>query len=127
MDCWDSAGGPGANRREFDLRHFGLTTPPDEATFEAKSMNAAFITSLVSAMMSLIAIIAFSAMTVAPHADSWRGHIMLVSAVFFLVWVSLTFWLRPRPMRASLPGWVQGLLMSAGVVYIVGILLFVIG
>jgi hypothetical protein len=90
-------------------------------------MKAAFITSLVSALMSLVAILGFSAMTVIPLAESWRGHMMLVSGVFCLVWLSLAFWLRPRPSLTSLPRWVRGLLVLAGVVYVLGVLLFVIG
>jgi len=90
-------------------------------------MKAAFITSLVSAMMSLVAILGISAMTFVPRAESSRSHMMLAAGVFCLIWMSLAFWLRPRPSLASLPRWVRGLLVSAGVVYVLGVLLFVIG
>jgi len=89
-------------------------------------MKAAFITCLFSAFMSLVAVCCFSAMTVIPPARE-VGRIMLVFLALFLIWISLAFWLRPRPNRASLPGWARGLLVSAGVVYTVGILLLAIG
>jgi hypothetical protein len=90
-------------------------------------MKAVFITSLVSALMSLVAILGLSAMTVVPRVESLRGQMMLVSGVFFLIWISLAFWLRPRPSLASLPRWARGLLVSAGVAYVLGILLLLIG
>jgi hypothetical protein len=90
-------------------------------------MKAAFITSLVSATLSLIMILARSAMTVVPRAESSHSHIAMVLGVFFVVWLSLAFWLRPRAMPAPLPRWMRGLLVSTGAVYIIGILLLVIG
>ena len=90
-------------------------------------MKAAFITSLASALMSLIAILGLSAITIVPREESWRGRMMLVSGVLFLVWISLALWLRPRPSLVSLPRWGRGLLVLAGAAYILGVLLFVIG
>ena len=90
-------------------------------------MKAAFITSLVSALMSLVAILCLSAISVAPGAKGWAGHMMLITAVFFVVWLSLAFWLRPRPSQRALPFWAQGLLVSVGAVYAFGVLLIAIG
>ncbi|HEX4264558.1 MAG TPA: hypothetical protein VH597_09485 [Verrucomicrobiae bacterium] len=92
-------------------------------------MRTAFITSLVSALMSLIAILGLSAMTIVPHrgAELWQAQMMLISAVFFLIWIALAFCLRPRPSLPLLPRWLRGTLTGAGVVYVLGILLFVIG
>lgn len=93
------------------------------------TMKAAFITSLVSALMSLIAIFCLSAMTVVPGtgAEGERDHVELISAAFFVIWISLAFSLRPGPKPGSLPGWAQGLVVSAGVVYSIGILLVAVG
>jgi hypothetical protein len=90
-------------------------------------MKAAFITSLFSTLTSLVAILGISAMTFVPRAESSRSYMMLAAGVFCVIWMSLAFWLRPRPSLASLPGWACGLLVSAEAIYVLGILLFVIG
>jgi hypothetical protein len=90
-------------------------------------MKAAFVTSLVSALISFIAILGFSAMTVVPGAESSRSHMILFAGAFCLIWMALAFWLRPRQSPASLPCWARGLLVSAGLVYVLVILLLVIG
>ncbi|HEV2329948.1 MAG TPA: hypothetical protein VGY56_14295 [Verrucomicrobiae bacterium] len=90
-------------------------------------MNAAFITCLVCALMSIVAILGASAMDVVPGAESWRDIAMLASIAFFLVWIALAFWLRPRPNQARWPRWARTLVISAGIVYVLGVLLPVIG
>jgi hypothetical protein len=90
-------------------------------------MKAAFITCLVCAFMSIIAILGASAITVAPGIESWPGYTMLVSTAFFLIWIALAFWLRPRPNQARWPRWARALVISAGVVYVLGVLLPVVG
>jgi len=90
-------------------------------------LRTAFIISLVSAVMSLVAIFGISAMTFVPRAESSQERLMLASAAFFLVWLSLAIWLRPGARPVSLPRWARGLLVSAGVIYVLLILFFVIG
>jgi hypothetical protein len=90
-------------------------------------MKAAFITSLLSALMSIFTVLGASAVTVAPGAEGWHGYFMLVSTLFFLFWIGMAFWLRPRPNLVPLPRWARGLLVSAGIVYILGNLLSVAG
>ena len=79
--------------------------------------------------MSVVAILGLSAMTVVPHsgAESWRSQMMFVAGVFFVGWLCLTFWARPRERAVSPPHWLRGLLVLVGVVYMLGVLLFVVG
>jgi arginine exporter protein ArgO len=92
-------------------------------------MKTAFITSLASALMSLIGVFGLSTMTSVPRLDPecWRSLMMILSGIFFLIWCSLAIWLRPRPNLASRPSWMLGLTVSVEVVYVFGVLLFVIG
>jgi hypothetical protein len=78
--------------------------------------------------MSLIAILGISAMTVVPGsgAESWRSQMILVAGIFFIGWLCLTFWARPRERVVSPPQWLRGLFVLAGVIYMLGILFFVI-
>lgn len=93
-------------------------------------MKAAFITCLVCALMSIVAILGLSVMDIAPGIESWHdvnAIAMLVSTVFFLVWIGLAFWLRPKPDQTPWPRWARALVISAGVVYVLGVLLPVVG
>lgn len=90
-------------------------------------MKAAFITSLLSALTSVIAIVSYSAITVVPGGENWLAAEMAISTAFFLIWILLAFWLRPRPKLVLLPRWAQRLVVSTGVVYVIGNLLIVAG
>ena len=90
-------------------------------------MKALFVTSLICALMSLLAVLGFSAMTIVPGpgAGSWRSQMMLVAGAFFVGWLCLALWARRRP--ASPPQWLRRSLVVVGVVYVLGVLLFVVG
>jgi hypothetical protein len=92
-------------------------------------MKTIFITSLISALMSLLAIFGLSAMTIVPRhgAESWRSQMMLVAGVFLVGWLCVAFWMRPRQRPALPPRWLRGLLVIVGIVYMLGILFFVLG
>ena len=90
-------------------------------------MKALFITSLICALMSLLAILGFSAMTIVPGpgAESWRSQMLVVAGAFFIGWLCLAFWTRRR--TASPPPWLRRSLVVVGIVYMLGVLLFVVG
>ena len=92
-------------------------------------MKALFITSLICVLMSLLAIFGFSAMTIVPSpgAESWRSQMMLVAGAIFVGWLCLAFWARPRQRTASPPQWLSRSLVVVGVIYVLGVLLFVVG
>jgi signal transduction histidine kinase len=92
-------------------------------------LKAIFITSLVSSLTSLAAIFALSAMTIVPRvwAESRRSYLMLVTGAFFVAWLSLAFWARPRASTVSIPRWLRGLLIFTGIVYVLGVLFCVAG
>jgi uncharacterized membrane protein YhdT len=90
-------------------------------------MKTLFIISLICALMSLVAIVASSAITFAPGAESERNLMMFVAAAFLVGWIWLAFWVRRRQRTATLPHWITRSLVFAGVVYMLGILLFVVG
>lgn len=92
-------------------------------------MKPLYITSLVSALMSLMAVLALSAMTIVPRlgSETLRGQMMLVVLVFFVGWLGLAFCVRPGQNRTLPPQWLGRLLILLGIVYVSGLLLFVIG
>jgi hypothetical protein len=90
-------------------------------------MKAIFITSLVSAVMSLVAIIGLSAMEVAPGAGAEIWCMILVASAFLVGWLCLAFWMRPRQRPVLPPRWLKGMVVFVGIVYVVGTLLFVLG
>jgi hypothetical protein len=80
-------------------------------------------------MMSFLAVLGFSAMSIVPHpgAESWRGQMMLIAGAFLVGWLSFAFWARARQQRmASPPQWLSRLLVFVGVVYAVAIFFFMI-
>lgn len=95
-------------------------------------MKALIILSLTCAVMSLLAVFGFSAMTVVPSsgAESGRLHMTAVAAAFVAVWLGLAFWVRAR-QRAGLqfipPQWLRRLLVCVSVVYLFGVFFLVIG
>jgi predicted transporter len=80
--------------------------------------------------MSLLAVFALAAMTVAPRpgAESLRVATMLVVAVFFVVWLGVGLWVRARwraDSRPPPPVWLTQVLLCAGVVYLLGVFLLI--
>ena len=92
-------------------------------------MKTLFVTSLVCALMSLLAVLGLSAMTIVPRpgAERLQGQMMLAAGAFLVGWLCLAFWVRPRQRTASPPQWLRGLLIFVGIVYTLCVLLFVIG
>jgi hypothetical protein len=95
-------------------------------------MRAVFVISMTCAFMSLLAVFALSAMTIAPRPDgeSFRACMMLVAGAFFVAWLCLAFWIRARQRASALappPKWLSRLLVSVGIVYLLGAFLLFIG
>ncbi|MES2921198.1 MAG: hypothetical protein V4819_06620 [Verrucomicrobiota bacterium] len=92
-------------------------------------MKLLFVTSLVCALLSLLAVLGFSAMTIVPRpgAESLRGQMMLVAGVFLVGWLCLATWVRPHRRTASPPQWLIGLLIFVGIDYALGVFFFVVG
>ena len=94
-------------------------------------MRPLFITSLVCAAISLLALIGFSAMTIVPRpgAESARTQMMMVAGLFAVAWFGVAFWARPRQSGvASLPPqWLRRLLVGVGIAYLLVVFFCVIG
>ena len=90
-------------------------------------MRALLIISLVCALMSLLAVLEFSAMTIvpSPRAESERRMMMLVAGAFFIGWLCLAFWVRAR-QRTPIQLFGR-LLIFVGIIFVLGVLFFVIG
>lgn len=78
--------------------------------------------SLVSALLSLLAVLALSAITIVPRpgAEAFRATAMGVGTFFFFAWLVLMFWARRRwRTEASdpVPIWLRRLLLGVSVVY----------
>jgi hypothetical protein len=91
-------------------------------------MRAVFSMSLVSALLSLLAVLALSAITIVPHpgAETLRAAAMGVGTTFFFVWIAVVFWARMRwQVEASdpVPVWLRRLLLGASTVYYLVIIL----
>lgn len=88
--------------------------------------------SLISAVMNLIAIFGLSATTFAPTPDAEIECMLMMSVAgfFFLVWLAVAFWTRPRTSAAAHalpPRWLRHSLMGFSVVYLLAVFVFVIG
>jgi hypothetical protein len=88
--------------------------------------------SLGCALVSLLAIIGLSAMTVVPGPgeEDFREHWMLAAGALAVAWSGVAFWARARSRSVAkppLPRWIGRLAVCIGVVYIAGVLFFVIG
>ena len=88
--------------------------------------------SLVSAAVSLLAILALSAMTIAPGtgAEVSRFRMQLGAAVFSAAWLGAAFWARWRgraARKAPPPQWLGRALVVASIVYLYTICTVVLG
>jgi hypothetical protein len=95
-------------------------------------MRALFITSLLCGIMSLLALVAVSAMTVVPSpgAEHSRSILMTIAGVFVLGWFGLSIWVRRRTSGVSQPLpplWLTHSLICVGLVYLCAIIVFVVG
>jgi hypothetical protein len=91
-------------------------------------MSAVFSMSLVSALVSLLAVLALSAITVVPRpgAETLRAVAMGVGTAFFFLWLAVTLWARKRwRVEASnpVPPWLRRVVLGAGAVYCLVIIL----
>lgn len=88
--------------------------------------------SLACVVMSVVALFAASATTIAPShgVESTRREMELVVTAFLVAWLGVAFWSRPRKRTSPAPGiqpWANRLLMVIGIVYLVGVLLLALG
>ena len=95
-------------------------------------MKPLFIMSLVSALVSLLALFGFSVMTFVPGpgVEKERAVMMTIACVLAVAWLGLAFWARPRRNAAQqplAPQWLRRLLVGVGVVYTLFVLLLVVG
>jgi len=95
-------------------------------------MRLLFIMSIICAVMSLLAIFGLSATSFVPTPDAEREStlMMSVAGVFFLVWLGIAFWARPRTtaeVHSLPPRWLRHSLMGFSVVYLLAVFVFVIG
>ncbi|MGA2540394.1 MAG: hypothetical protein ABSG78_02395 [Verrucomicrobiota bacterium] len=95
-------------------------------------MRTVFVMSLVCALMSLLAIFGFSAMSIVPGhgTEGERTQMMIVAGAFAVAWLCLAFWVRSRQRAASRPlppQRLRRLLVCASVVYLIGVLCVAFG
>jgi hypothetical protein len=89
-------------------------------------MKTGFAMSLVSAALSLAAVLGFSAISIVPRpgAETYRTAAMGVSSMFFLAWLVVAFWARTRQRAeaAPVPRWLRGFLLVVSAVYSLGLI-----
>ncbi|MGD0410550.1 MAG: hypothetical protein ABSC18_02510 [Verrucomicrobiota bacterium] len=95
-------------------------------------MKTLFVMSLVCALMSLLAIFGFSAMSIVPGSatEIFRTQVMIFAGVFAVAWLCLAFWVQTRqraPSRPLPPPWLRQLLVCASVVYLFSVFYLVMG
>lgn len=91
-------------------------------------MKAVFSMSLVSALLSLLAVLALSAITIVPRpgAEAFRAAVMGVGTIFFFVWLVVALWARRRwrgEASEPVPVWLRRVLLGLSAVYCLVILL----
>lgn len=93
-----------------------------------RAMKAIFVTSLASAMMSLMALAALSAVTVLPgsQAAAWHGVLMSVAGGCCIAWLGLAAWSRSQQKSHASP-WFTRPVVGAGLVYDLAIVWLAIG
>lgn len=94
-------------------------------------MRTLYFMSLVSAIMSLVCAIGFSAITIAPGpgAEAGRARLVLLAVAFFVAWLCLALWVRIRKRSGSppaLPKWVETPLILVSFLYCLVVLFSVI-
>ena len=94
-------------------------------------MKPIFVTALICALSSVVALLALSAMTVVPQARDEQTQLMLAVAVLFVGWCLVAAWAR-RALGASappttIPVWLRRGVVGVGVCYVLFVLLFTVG
>jgi hypothetical protein len=95
-------------------------------------MRAVFFMSLVSGLLSLLAVLALSAITIVPRpgAETFRAAAIGVGATFFFVWLAVAFWARKRwraEVSHPVPPWLRRVLLGVSAVYSLIIVLGILG
>ena len=95
-------------------------------------MKTLVVTSLISAAVSLLAILALSAMTIAPGAGAGvsRTRMMFLAGAFLLAWLDVALWAqrRGRADRQGPPAqWLGRVLVAVGVVYVCSVCMVILG
>lgn len=95
-------------------------------------MKAVFWMSLVSALLSLLAVLALSAITIVPRpgAETFRGAAMAIGTSFFFVWLAVAFWARKRGRAEAsnpVPRWPRRVLLGLSGVYCLIVILGILG
>lgn len=94
-------------------------------------MKPLFAMSLVCALMSLLAVVSLSAMSIVPRpgVETERMLMMLAAGIFAIAWLWLAVWIRVRQHAGSQspPDGLRRFLLCVSIVYFLGILLIVIG
>ena len=95
-------------------------------------MKAIFAMSLVSALLSLAAVLAFSVITFVPRpgAETFRAIVMILAGIFFVLWLRVAFWAKARrrsETSAPLPPWLKRILLLVSAAYSLGIILGILG
>ncbi len=97
-----------------------------------KIVRAVFSMSLVSALLSLLTVLALPAITIVPRpgSETFRATAMGIGTTFFFVWLAVAFWARKR-WRAEashpVPRWLSGVLLGVSAVYCLVIILGILG
>jgi hypothetical protein len=95
-------------------------------------MRMLFVMALACALMSLLAVFCFSAMTIVPSsgAESSRAHMMIAAGGFLVAWLCLAVWANARLRATSSsipPQWLRRVLIVVEFVYVFGVFILVIG
>ena len=94
-------------------------------------MKPLFVMSLVCALMSLLAVVSLSAMSIVPRhgVENERMLMMLAAGIFGVAWLCFAVWIRVRQHAGSQsPSQrLRRFLLCVSIVYSLGILLFAIG
>ena len=95
-------------------------------------MKSLFVMSLVSAVVSLLALFGFSVMSYVPGpgVEKERAVMMTVAGLFAIAWLGVALWARPRrnaELQPLPPKWLRRLLVGVGAVYTLAVLMLVVG
>jgi len=92
-------------------------------------MKAVLVTSIACAAVSLLGLLAVSAMSYAPGAEAWRAGMLVGVGVLLVGWSTLALWARSklRLSREALPAGVKTAVIAVGIAYMVVVLLCSVG
>jgi hypothetical protein len=93
-------------------------------------MKAVLVTSIACAAITLLALLAVSAMSVAPGAEAWRDGLLVAAGVFLVGWSTLALWARGRrrlSRDAALSAGFKTAVIAGGLAYVLLVLLCCVG